>query len=390
MGRRTLIVIAVAVAIGTAFGAGFELHARSIGAPEPPANRDPRPLRALVLAELERHYYTQLPRGIAQAQTMRAVLKELDDPYTEYLDPADYRDLVESQEGGYGGIGLALARGRDGLVVRALLPGLPAYRAGIQPGDVITAVDQTDLEGVPYRDAVGLMHGNPGTAVQLSIQRPGAAAPLLLTLERQPVRVTRVTARRIGNGGQRFEYIRVPAFVDGSAHDSRRLVKRAAADHTRGVILDLRGNLGGLLNEAVATARVFIDQGVIVSTQSITEPPHTLVADGTAVAGAPRLAILIDGNTASAAEVVAGAIQRVLPKSRVLVVGSRSFGKGTVQAVHPLPNGGALKLTVAVFRLAGGVGVDDRGVRPDLLGPDRPQTDVDETLQVALTALRGS
>ena len=95
------------------------------------------------------------------------------------------------------------------------LPGLPAYRAGIQPGDVITAVDQTDLEGVPYRDAVGLMHGNPGTAVQLSIQRPGAAAPLLLTLERQPVRVTRVTARRIGNGGQRFEYIRVPAFVDG-------------------------------------------------------------------------------------------------------------------------------------------------------------------------------
>jgi carboxyl-terminal processing protease len=387
MGRRALIWLAAAVAVGAAFGAGFEVHTRTLSSSGSSAHRGP--LRAQVLAELEGHYYAPLPRGISHEPTVRTVIRALHDPYTQYLDPAEYRDLVESQEGGYAGVGLALARGRDGLVVRALLPGLPAYKAGIQPGDVITAVDQTDLQGVPYREAVGLIHGNAGTLVQLSVVRRGQHSPLLLTLERQPVRVTRVRAHTIGGGGKRFMYIRVPAFVDGSAGDIRHFVQAAARSHLRGVILDLRGNLGGLLSEAVATARVFVDQGVIVTTGSITEQQQTLVADGTAVRGAPRVAILIDGTTASAAEVVAGAIQRVLPLSRVVVVGSRSFGKGTVQAVHPLPNGGALKLTVAVFTLAGGADVNGRGVRPDLLGPDRPQTDVDETLQVALTTLGG-
>jgi carboxyl-terminal processing protease len=368
MGRRALIWLAAAVAVGAAFGAGFEVHTRTLSSSGSSAHRGP--LRAQVLAELEGHYYAPLPRGISHEPTVRTVIRALHDPYTQYLDPAEYRDLVESQEGGYAG--------------------LPAYKAGIQPGDVITAVDQTDLQGVPYREAVGLIHGNAGTLVQLSVVRRGQHSPLLLTLERQPVRVTRVRAHTIGGGGKRFMYIRVPAFVDGSAGDIRHFVQAAARSHLRGVILDLRGNLGGLLSEAVATARVFVDQGVIVTTGSITEQQQTLVADGTAVRGAPRVAILIDGTTASAAEVVAGAIQRVLPLSRVVVVGSRSFGKGTVQAVHPLPNGGALKLTVAVFTLAGGADVDGRGVRPDLLGPDRPQTDVDETLQVALTTLGGS
>jgi|tagenome__1003787_1003787.scaffolds.fasta_scaffold20983568_5 carboxyl-terminal processing protease len=390
MGRRALIWLAAAVAIVMAFAAGFELHARSMNISTQPNRADARPLRAQVVAELRAHYFRSLPKAAMRAATVRGVITALQDPYTEYLDPAQYRDLVESQEGGYAGVGLALARGNRGLVVRALLPGLPAYRAGILPGDVITAVDERPVDDLPYREAVGLMHGAPGTPVRLLIVRHGRSRPLLLTLEREPVRVTRVRARTMGDAHHRVVYISVPAFVEGSASDVRVAVQHAVSRGAAGVVLDLRGNLGGLLSEAVATTRVFVQQGVVVTTGGARDRRQTLVADGSAVRQLPRLAVLIDGTTASAAEVVAGALQRDLPASRVVVVGSRSFGKGTVQAVHPLPNGGALKLTVAVFALAGGVQVDGRGVRPGVAAPDRPETDVDETLQAALAKLARS
>src|SRR5437764_9864634 len=227
MGRRALIWLAVAVAMGSAFGVGFELRAHSLRPPSPGAATASGPLRAQVLAELAGHYYENVPARATQAHTVNGVLAALGDPYTEYLAPAAYRDLLESQAGGYAGVGLALARGPNGLIVRASLPGLPAWKAGIRPGDVITAVDDRNLAGVPYGSAVGLIHGASGTPVHLLIQRPGQPVPVLLTLVREPVRLTRVTSERMGEGAASVVVIRIPAFSEGTAADVRRIVTAA-------------------------------------------------------------------------------------------------------------------------------------------------------------------
>ena len=161
------------------------------------------------------------------------------------------------------------------------------------------------------------------------------------------------------------------------------MAQRASSDHRAGLILDLRGNMGGLLDEAVDVADVFQGSGVVVATHGLHEPRHVYSADDRAVAHLP-VAVLVDGSTASAAEVVAGALQRA---HRAVVVGTRSFGKGTVQAVQPLQGGGALKLTVAVFSLAGGERVNRRGIIPDVRVVNRPSTRVDEVLRRALGVL---
>ena len=385
MGRRALIWLMAAVAMGVGFAAGFELHSRSVAEHTAERSADQRPLRAQVLAELDTHYYRTLPARVRRATTLRGVLRALDDPYTTYLSPAEHRDLLESQAGGYAGVGLALERDRSGLVVRVSLPGMPAHRAGILPGDVIVTVDDTALSDLPYMDAVGMLHGAPGTPVQLEVRRPGREEPMRLTLERQPVTLSRVEARTISDGSHKVMVITVPAFTEHTAQQVRTAVRRAADRGVDGIVLDLRGNLGGLLSEAVGVVRVFLGQGVIAETGGAHEPEQLLVADGSAIRAAP-LVVLIDGTTASAAEVVAGALQleRV---QRARVVGTRSFGKGTVQAVHPLPSGGALKLTVATFRLAGGRPVDGHGIDPDVVASDRIATDQDEALQAALRVL---
>jgi carboxyl-terminal processing protease len=385
MGRRALIALAATAALAAAFAAGFVLHSQAVTAPAPAA-APAQPLRALVLDELRHHYYLNVPERAGQATTMRGVLRELDDPYTRYLSPSQYRELVEMQAGGYAGIGLALGDDPRGLVVQASIPGLPAREAGIRPGDVITTVNDTDLRQVSYLDAVDMMHGAPGSPVKLEILRQGIADPLLLTLERQPVTLTRVTSHTIGSGSRAVVVIRVPAFSEGTARAVRRSVQAAHARGAQAVVLDVRGNLGGLLSEAVGVARVFIDQGVIVGTAGVHEPGQLLVADGTAVRS-PRVVVLTDGTTASAAEVMAGALQQAHLRPRAVVVGSRSFGKGTVQAVHPLPGGGALKLTVAMLRLADGTPLDGVGVIPDIPAVDRPATDVDEVIQAVLRLL---
>jgi carboxyl-terminal processing protease len=192
-----------------------------------------------------------------------------------------------------------------------------------------------------------------------------------------------VFSRSIRYHGREYSYLRLPGFVAGVAERIREVAERASSDHRAGLILDLRGNMGGLLDEAVNVADVFQGSGVVVALHGLHEPRHVYSADDKAVADLP-VAVLVDSSTASAAEVVAGALQRA---HRAVVVGTRSFGKGTVQAVQPLQGGGALKLTVAVFSLAGGERVNRRGIIPDVRVVNRPFTRVDEVLRRALGVL---
>ena len=385
MGRRTLIRTVGLVALCVAFASGYELHARSLTQPSaaPPAINGPHALRRAVLADLEHHYYRQLPTAARHARWVSGIVAALHDPYTEYLPPALYQDLVDIEDGGYSGVGVALTHGHRGLVVTDSLPGLPASKAGIEPGDVIVSINGTSLSGLSYADAVLMMHGNPGTAVHLAVHRDGVDHPLLLTLVRQPVDVRAVSSRVMTFQGHRYLYLRVPGFVEHTAEDVRRIVHRAHEHGIDRVVLDLRGNLGGLLEQGVEVSQVFVNHGVIVQTSG--RGGHTAIysANGTAVPGL-KVAVLVDGITASAAEVVAGSLQRA---HAGVVVGTRTYGKGTVQSVWPVPGGGALKLTVAVFRLAGGVQVNGRGVAPDVVSANRPTTPADETLEAALAKL---
>jgi carboxyl-terminal processing protease len=386
MGRRIVIWFAVGLAMTLAFATGFELHSRSVSSEAAPP---PRPtstaLRTAVLAGLEQGYYKQIPKSAYAAHSVTGVIRTLDDPYTEYLTPAAYQDLLESERGSFAGVGVELSRVHGGLLVRGLLPGLPASKAGIHRGDVVTAVGGRSLQHVPYVDAVELMHGAPGTPVRLQIDRPGREHPLLLTLVRQPVTVSAVTSRVIQTHGRRVLLVRIPTFIDDTASRVRQIVAHATAHKPLdGVILDLRGDTGGVLTEGVGVARVLIDHGVIVATDGQREPRQVFSGNGSALK-AGKVAVLIDYATASAAEIVAGALKA----HGAVVAGSPSYGKGTVQAVRPLPGGGALKLTVASFTLAGGRIVNGRGVTPTVDAPDLYSTPTDETLAAALSALRG-
>jgi carboxyl-terminal processing protease len=378
-GHRVLVLAAAATALGASFAVGFELRTHVLAAPA--AARPPGPLRRQVLQQLEAHYYRALPASAYRARNVDAMLRDLDDPYTRYLQPTAYGQLRTAESGTYPGVGLGLDRDRRGLRVTASIPGLPGRRAGIRPGDVITTIDGTSLASLSYRRALDLIGGRVGSAVHLRVVRNGLNQPLSLTLVRRPIALPYVSTRVVGFGGRLVRVIKLPGFPSTAGAEVRRIAARAAQRH-RPVILDLRGNPGGLLSQAVAVVRVFAAGGVIVTTRGLHEPPRQFAANHTSVGRIP-LAVLINRGTASAAEVVAGALHA---DAGAIIVGRRSFGKGTVQAVVPLSGGGALKLTVARFTLRDGVVVDGRGIRPTIPVAQRGGPG-DAILQAALRAV---
>jgi carboxyl-terminal processing protease len=373
------VLAVAAVALIASFAVGFELQTQSLTEPQPPP--PPQSLRTQVLDDLEAYYYRALPRGVYHARDVNAMLRTLGDPYTRYLPPVAYNQLKAAEAGTYQGVGLALHRAQRGLLVTASIPGLPGRAAGIRPGDVITTIDGTSLASLSYQRAVDLIGGRVGSQLHLEIMRTGQLDPMSLTLVRRPIKLPSVVTHVVTVGRMHVCVIRLVSFPATAAAKVRVAAGRARRKH-QAVILDLRGNPGGLLSQAVAVVRVFASKGVVVTTRGRHEPPREFVADGTDIGRLP-MAVLINGGTASAAEAVAGALRA---DAGALLVGRRTYGKGTVQAVEPLANGGALKLTVAGFRLPGGMAVEGRGVRPDL--PVRPQAGpTDRVLAAALQAL---
>jgi carboxyl-terminal processing protease len=379
-GHRIFVLVLAAVVLGASFAVGFELRERSL--PHPVAAPPPAPLRAQVLSDLKAHYYRALPAAAYRATSVARMIRALKDPYTRYLPPKAYDQLRNAETGSYPGVGLALAREQRGLRVTASFPGFPGRQAGIRPGDVITTIDGTSLASLSYRRALNLIGGRAGSRIQLRIVRQGRPDPLSLTLMRRPIALPYVSSHLIRFRGLRVCVIRLLGFPATAGARVRAIAERAHRRHEP-VILDLRGNPGGLLSQAVAVVRVFARSGVVLTTQGLHEPARQFVADDTAV-GRLRLVVLINGGTASAAEVVAGALHA---DAGALVVGRPSYGKGTVQAVEPLAGGGALKLTVARFTLRGGLVVEGRGIEPTILVDARPGPS-DRVLLAALGALR--
>ena len=321
-------------------------------------------LFADVLARVEQDYVTDIDEREAIEAAINGMLASLD-PHSSYMDATEYRDMQVATRGEYGGLGIEVTS-EDG-VVRVVSPidDTPAARAGIQAGDYLTAIDGETIVGLTLNEAVQRMRGQAGTQIIVTVAREGTD-PFDVTLTREIINVRAVTARVEGGD---IGVIRVSTFNERTSSmlaDAIRQVKRESGGRLRGVVVDLRNNPGGLLDQAIEVSDAFLDGGEVVSTRG--RQPEDVqrynARRGDDLAGVP-VVVLINGASASAAEIVAGALQ---DRNRALVVGTDSFGKGSVQTVIPLQGGrdGALRLTTARYYTPAGRSIQGAGITPDM------------------------
>jgi carboxyl-terminal processing protease len=284
------------------------------------------------------------------------------DPYFRYLDPRAYGDARADATGSFGGLGLEVEASGSAVRIVAPMPGSPAERAGLVAGDLIVRIDDQPLSGLPFADAIARMRGQPGTPVSLTIQRAGSAGELTVSLTRD---IIRRQALRWSVEGEVL-VLRLAGFRDAVAAALGQAVLAASAERTpKAVVLDLRGNPGGMLREAVRVADAFLSGGEIVSLRgSSPARQRSWQADADEVLAGLPMVVLIDGRSASASELVADALQQ---NRRATVIGRRSFGKGSVQTVIPLgEDRGAIRLTTAYYHGPSGRTVHRTGVVPDV------------------------
>ena len=300
---------------------------------------------------------------------IRGMVQTLD-PHSSFMTAEEYRTFTSDTEGRFGGIGIEVDV-RDGwLVVHGVMPGGPAEAAGMLPGDRFLAIDGLGARDMRLSDAVEHMRGAPGTSVSIRLRREGHEDGIELTLTRQVIHVAAVEARVLP---QRVFYARIRSFSEMTTDELRAALDRAVSETAsaggiRGVLLDMRGNPGGLLNEAVRVSDEFLDGGVIVSTRG---RDGQVLDEATARSAGTRpnwpMVVLVDHYTASAAEIVAGALH---DHHRATLVGQTTWGKGSVQNLIELPDGSALKLTIARYYTPSGVSIQARGIDPDIVVED--------------------
>jgi len=347
--RRRPAVYALAAAAVIAFGIGLIVR------PLPPRAKGPSELDQ-VRTELTRQYYRRLSPAVLASPTIPKLIAALHDRYTTYLSPAEYLVARRQFAAAYGGIGITVGPTPDGLIVRRTTVGR-VHVTQVHAGDMILAVNGKSLKGVPYREAVGRILGPPGTTVRLEVQR--GLKTIQVKLKRRQFEAHPVHATLDGKVG----VIRISAFVQSTAAETRVAVRRLRSEGATAFAIDLRSNPGGLLDQAVQVASLFLRDGsTIVSLAGAHRPLHTYYSKGDLAVSAP-LAVLVNRGSASASEVVAGALKDY---ARATIIGLPTFGKSLVQQIDQLPSGAALKLTVARYLTPAGYVISRGGIQPDI------------------------
>ena len=337
-----------------------------------------------VLGLLSRDYYRPINRNELINKGLTAAVASLNDPYSHYFDPSDYAAFENQSSPHLSGIGIDVQTEAKGLLVVAVFQGSPAARAGLARGDVITRVGSTSLANRPANFSASLIKGPPGTHVTLTVL--AGRHRRVLTIVRADISVPVASSRLITYHGVRLGYVELTSFTEGSGAEVRQQVESVLHRGARGLILDLRENGGGLLEEAVNTASIFIPDGTIVSTAGRSQPRQVYLARGGAISTSIPLVVLVDHGTASAAEIVTGALQ---DRGRAKVVGTHTYGKGVFQEIEPLPNGGALDFTVGEYftpnghNLGGGGVRRGAGIAPNIYASTGPGSSTDTALAVA-------
>lgn len=322
-------------------------------------------LFAQVFDQIRHAYVDEVDDSTLLNQAIAGMLQGLD-AHSAYLVEDAYTDLQESTSGTFGGIGIEVGL-EDGFIkVITPIDDTPAQRAGIQAGDLIIKIDDQLVKGLTLQEAVAHMRGPRGSEIRLSILREGSGTPLELTLQRDTIRVSSVRSQILEPG---FAYVRIAQFQQGTARQFRNAIKeltrKGSDDSLKGLVLDLRNNPGGLLQASIDISNTLLEDGLIVSTRGriVGSNSNAYASKGDLLEGLP-VVVLINGGTASAAEIVAGALQ---DHRRALIVGTRSFGKGSVQTVLPLDETRAIKLTTARYYTPSGRSIQVEGIQPDIL-----------------------
>jgi carboxyl-terminal processing protease len=374
--RRALILPAAVVVLAGPFVAGYLLS-------RPDLATSPVAIPSLVdevREALAARYYRPVSAGVLRLGSVDKMLTALRDPYTAYLTPLSYRLVRHDTAASYSGIGVEVLPTERGLVVVTVPPG-PAARAGVQRGDVIVEIGGRTVVGLDAAKALARVVGAPGGRIRLVLDRQGEA--LRLNVNRGVVHAPTVQGRLVPYAGANWGYVRLASFRAGAAKLVARELKRLERKGADGFVLDLRGDPGGLLSQAVGVSSLFLNGGVVVSLSGA-HFVHEVFRASTGGATRLPVVVLVDRYTASSAEIVAAALSE---HRRAVLVGERTFGKGVVQAVDPLDNGAALILTVARYFTPDGEGIEHVGIVPRLHAVDNPATPQDEALLAALHAL---
>jgi carboxyl-terminal processing protease len=296
-------------------------------------------------------------------EAIREMLKKLNDPYTRFMDPQEFKNMQIDTSGELTGVGIQLAQDEETkkLMVIAPIEDTPAFKAGVQAKDMITKIDGKSTEGMDVNDAVKLIRGQEGTSVTLTIRRGNEDKEYKLTRARIEIHPVRQNVQNVGN--EKVGYIRLNQFSANAAQEMREAIKSLEAQRVDGYVLDLRSNPGGLLYASVEIARMWINQGGIVSTVDRQGVSDTQEANNRALTDKP-LVVLVDGGSASASEILSGAIQ---DDKRGTLVGTQTFGKGLVQSVRGLGDGSGLAVTIAKYLTPSGRDINKLGISPDVV-----------------------
>jgi len=320
----------------------------------------------------------ELGPEVLSRTTIPEVLEALGDPNTEYLSAAEYTSLKNRTARSYSGVGLTVEPSRAGLVVTSALRG-PARQAGVRPGDTIVRIEGRPAGRLTFDQSINLIKGEKGTVVHLTVRRHNGRR-ISFTVVRSDVAVPSLSARLVRFAGAKIGYVKLLSFPDSSAQRVNDATKALVERGAEGVILDLRDNPGGLLTEAVRTASVFLDKGVVCTVSGLHQDETVYEVSGGAQFPRLPVTVLVNGGSASAAEIVAAALA---DNERAVIVGKRTYGKASVQSIRPLSAGRALKLTTATYLTPSGTDLAGHGIRPSVKVDNDPLTQRDEMIRAA-------
>lgn len=379
--------VAVVFALGLALGAGMTIYSSVFAGNEKTTAASPLPLEELrafteVFGRVKTDYVESVEDKDLLEYAIKGMLSGLD-PHSAYLNPEEFKEMRIGTDGKFGGLGIEVSMENGFVKVISPIDDTPAERAGIKAGDVIVRLDDTPVKGMTLNEAVKIMRGEPGTDILLTVVREGEEGPLKITITRDIIRIKSVRGRTLDPG---YGYIRISQFQSATGTSMRKQLselKKENGGELKGLVLDLRNNPGGVLNASVSVADAFVSKGKIVYTEGrVKDSLLTFNASPNDLLKSAPIVVLVNGGSASASEIVAGALQ---DHKRAIIMGTKTFGKGSVQTIMPMNNGAALKITTARYFTPSGRSIQAEGIEPDI---EVEQLEVSKKEDAAVERLR--